>query len=643
MTANVKTKMSVLLVLALAGLGGCGSDTGPGDEVMGGGLNPAKDYHSFANTDQFRIAHADLDLDVDFVKRRLAGSVTLRVERTVGTADEMILDTRDLEVSNVSLHMPEREVVNLKYRLGDTDKMLGTPLHINVPILGGDSAETLIIKVDYRTGKVASGLQWLDPNQTAGKRDPFLFSQSQAHHARSWIPLQDSPQIRFTYTAHIRTPRGLAAVMSAENDPYADRDGDYKFRMPQPIPSYLMAIAVGDIAFKPMGKRTGIYAEPSVLDAAAREFEDTEAMLLKGEALYGPYRWDRYDLLILPPSFPFGGMENPRLSFITPMAIAGDKSGVSLIAHELAHSWSGNLVTNATWRDLWLNEGFTTFFQNRIMEAMYGVRRRDMEKALGYQGLQKELATLPPERQVLAIDLSKLDPDVGFSDVPYQKGELFLDYLEQKLGRERLDEFLNSYFTEFSFRSVTTEQFVEYLNENLLEKYPDVVNADKIEEWVYKPGLPDDAWIPHSTAFERVDEQLNSWLEGSVSARGLKTNEWSAHEWRHFLKNLPEKLNVVQLQDLDSAFGFTGIGNNYILKDWLVVSIRNQYRPAYERLEWYLMTIGRMKYIAPLYKELIKTDEGRELAKQIFEAAQPGYHPLTTAAINRLFVQQDKT
>ncbi len=610
---------------------------------MAGRLEPARDYHSFANTDQFRVAHADLDLNVDFVKRRLAGSVTLRVERTVGAATEMILDTRDLEISNISLHIPEREAVNLKYKLGEPDKVLGTPLHINVPILGGDSGETLIIKVDYRTGKVASGLQWLDARQTAGKRDPFLFSQSQAHHARSWIPLQDSPQIRFTYTAHIRTPRGLSAVMSAENDPYADRDGDYKFRMPQPIPSYLMAIAVGDIAFKPMGERTGVYAEPSVLDAAAKEFEDTEAMLLKGEALYGPYRWDRYDLLILPPSFPFGGMENPRLSFITPMVIAGDKSGVSLIAHELAHSWSGNLVTNATWRDLWLNEGFTTFFQNRIMEAMYGVGRRDMEKALGYQSLQKELATLPPEKQVLAIDLSKQDPDAGFSDVPYVKGELFLDYLEQEFGRDRLDEFLTAYFAEFSFKSVTTEQFLVYLNQHLLEQNPGVVDADKIEQWVYKPGMPDDARLPYSAAFERVEEQLNSWLDGSVPARGLKTDKWSAHEWRHFLKNLPEKLDEVQLKELDNAFGFTDIGNKYILKDWLLVSVRNQYRPAYERLERYLMTIGRVKYVAPLYKELIKTDEGRELAKQIFEQAQPGYHPLTTAAIGKLFVQKDKT
>lgn len=610
---------------------------------MAGGLKSAKDYHSFANTDQFRVVHADLDLKVDFVKRRLVGSVTLKVERTVGAATEMTLDTRDLEISNVSLHIPEREAVNLRYKFGKPDKTLGTPLHINVPILGGDSGETLIIRIDYQTGKVASGLQWLDARQTAGKRDPFLFSQSQAHHARSWIPLQDSPQVRFTYTAHIRTLRGLSVVMSAENDPYAERDGDYSFRMPQPIPSYLMAIAVGDIAFKPMGERTGVYAEPSVLEAAAREFADTEAMLLKGEALYGPYRWDRYDLLILPPSFPFGGMENPRLSFITPMAIAGDKSGVSLIAHELAHSWSGNLVTNATWRDLWLNEGFTTFFQNRIMEAMYGTGRSDMEKALGYQGLQKDLERLPPERQILAIDLSSQDPDAGFSDVPYQKGEMFLDYLEREFGRERLDEFLNGYFTEFAFKSITSEQFLEYLNEHLLAKHPDVVNADKIEEWVYKPGMPDDAPIPHSAAFDRVDEQLNRWVDGSVSARGLETDKWSAHEWRHFLQNLPEKLDDAQMQELDHAFGFTDIGNKYILKDWLMVSIRNQYQPAYERLEWYLMTIGRMKYVAPLYNELIKTDEGRELAKQIFEAAQPGYHPLTTAAIGKLFVQKDKT
>lgn len=638
-TAYISTA-TVLCVIAL--IAGCSSDKGTEDEAMSGQLDTTKDYHSYANTDQFRVAHLDLDLDVNFVRERLVGRVTLRIERVLAAATNLILDTRDLEISNVRLEVPGKEPINLKFEVGVSDPILGSPLSINVPILGRDQGDDLLIAIEYQTGKVASGLQWLEPSQTADKRFPFLFSQSQAHHARSWIPLQDSPQVRFTYNATIRTPRDLFAVMSAENDPYAMRDGEFTFRMPQPIPSYLMAIAVGNIEFKPIGDRTGVYAEPSILDAAAKEFEDTEKMLEQGEALYGPYRWDRYDLLILPPSFPFGGMENPRLSFITPMVIAGDKSLVSLIAHELAHSWSGNLVTNATWRDLWLNEGFTTYFQNRLMEATYGVRRRDMEKMMDYNNLQRDLARLPEERQVLAVDLRNVDPDAGFSEVPYLKGELLLDNLEQAFGRSRFDEFLKSYFNEFAFQSITTEEFLEYLNANLLEKYPGTINADQIEQWVYQPGLPDDIWIPYSAAFERVDEQINDWLNGAVPASGLETKQWSTHEWRHFLQSLPEELSRQQMEDLDTTFGLTGTGNNYILKDWLLHSIRNDYEPAYVRLEWYLNTFGRVIYVTPLYAELAKTDRGRIMAEQIFEEARAGYHPLTIAAVSRTLAPKEQ-
>ena len=377
------------------------------EKPLADSIQVGKDYHSFSNPEQMIVRNVVLDLTVDFDRKVLDGSAVLNVERVAADAKTLVLDTKDL-----TIHSVEAGGAALEFELGTADSFLGAPLSINVPA-GIDE-----VKVAYTTSPTASGLQWLTPAQTAGGEHPFLFSQAQAIHARSFIPLQDSPQVRVTYQAVLRTPPALRAVMSASNDPEAALDGVYEFTMPQPVPSYLIALAVGDLRFQAMGERTGVYAEPALLEAAAKEFEDTESMLIATENRYGPYGWDRYDLLILPPSFPFGGMENPRLSFITPTVIAGDKSLVSLIAHELAHSWSGNTVTNATWRDLWLNEGFTTYLTYRIMEIIYGTDRYKMEAVLGFQDLEADINRLEPNDAILAIDLRGRDPDDVFSNVP---------------------------------------------------------------------------------------------------------------------------------------------------------------------------------------------------------------------------------
>ncbi|NVK54400.1 MAG: M1 family metallopeptidase, partial [Alteromonadaceae bacterium] len=434
------------------------------------------------------------------------------------------------------------------------------------------------------------------------------------------------------------TPDELLAVMSAANDPQTERDGKYDFTMPQPVPSYLIALAIGDLHFKPMGERTGVYAEPVLLDAAAEEFADTESMLIATENTYGPYGWDRYDLLILPPSFPFGGMENPRLSFITPTVIAGDKSLVSLIAHELAHSWSGNTVTNATWRDLWLNEGFTTYLTYRIMEMIYGHDRYRMEAVLGYQDLQNDIAALEDNDEILAIDLRGRNPDDVFSNIPYEKGALFLRELEQKVGRENFDQFLLNYFEQFAFKSITTDEFVAYLNNTLVADYPQQLDAERIQQWIFEPGIPAGAPVPESDAFMLVDQARQNWLTGEKAASAINTANWTVHEWLYFLNNMPEQLTDEQLAELDKAFGLTASSNNEIAHSWLMIAVKNEYQPAYNRLHDYLVAIGRNKLVKPLYRELAKTPEGKAFAKKAFDEAKPGYHPLTIKA-NQGFVE----
>jgi len=633
-------KYIVVGALALTMLSGC-SDNGksnttttpkvdqsaPSTGVATNVMQVGKDYHSFGNPESIKVTHLTLDLTVDFTKKVLVGTAQLDFQRVDANATQLILDTRDLTIKGVT---SKGKAVN--FDLASADSFLGAALTINIP------ADTDSVVIDYQTSPEASGVQWLTPEQTAGKKHPFLFTQAQAIHARSFIPLQDSPQVRMTYKATVRTPKALLAVMSASNDPDTERDGVYEFSMPQPIPSYLIALAVGDLHFKSMGERTGVYSEKGILDDAAAEFADTESMLIATEKAFGPYSWDRYDLLILPPSFPFGGMENPRLSFITPTVIAGDKSLVALIAHELAHSWSGNTVTNATWRDLWLNEGFTTYLTYRIMQMIYGDERFEMESVLGRQDLQADIDSLPANDQIMAIDLRDRDPDDVFSNIPYEKGALFLRELEQKVGRENFDQFLLDYFEKFAFKSITTDQFVHYLEQTLLKDHSAKLSKQRIEQWIFEAGIPDGAPVPVSDAFSVVDQARDVWLAGKIQANEIDSEKWVVHQWLYFLNNMPEKLSQEQLADLDKAFSLTSSKNNEIAHSWLLISVNNWYQPAFKRLHEYLTSIGRNKLVKPLYKALSQTQQGKVMAQKAFAEAKAGYHPLTVKA-NQGFVQ----
>jgi aminopeptidase N len=547
------------------------------------------DIHSWSRPDLIRVRHLELNLDVRFDRRVLEGSVTLHVDRLSG--GELVLDTRGLRI-----HAVENAAA---FELGAAHPVLGAPLKIQL------LPEASWVRVHYSTSPEASGLQWLDPPQTAGKLHPFLYTQSQAIHARSWVPLQDSPAVRVTFQAEIRVPAGLRAVMGAE------MSGSH-FRMEQPVPSYLIALAAGDLEFRPLGPRSGVYAEPPLIDAAAYEFADTEAMIGAVEAMYGPYRWGRYDLLVLPPSFPFGGMENPRLTFATPTILAGDRSLVSLVAHELAHSWSGNLVTNATWSDFWLNEGFTVYVERRILERLYGPARAAMEAVLGRRQLDAEMAGLREPDRVLHLDLTGRDPDDGCTLVPYEKGALLLRTIEQAVGRERFDAFLRAYFDHFAFRGITTADFLEYIRRELPNPVP-------LDEWIFRPGIPASAAEPHSGAFARVE---SGWP--------TDTSAWSTHEWLHFLRSQ----DPPDMPRLDREFHFTDSGNSEILHQWLWMAVKAGYQPAYPKVGPFLKSVGRRKFLKPLYTELMKTPRGQTRARAIYAEARPGYHPIAQATID---------
>lgn len=584
------------------------------------------DPHSFSNYNDVKINHLNLSLTVDFDKKVLSGKAALSVTNITG-AQQLVLDTKDLTIERVTIGTDEKSA---EFKLDTVVAIFGQALRIPI------EPNTSLVSVYYSTSPKAEALQWLEPSQTTGGKLPYLFTQSQAILARTWIPLQDAPGVRFTYEATVKVPNNMMAVMSAENPQQRSADGVHSFKMDKPIPSYLMALGVGDIVFQSLGATTGIYTEPANLVRYSKELEDTEKMVEEAGKLYGPYKWGRYDLLMLPSSFPFGGMENPRLTFATPTIIAGDKSLVSLVAHELAHSWSGNLVTNATWNDFWLNEGFTTYFQGRIMEAVYGKDFAELEWTLELQSLKatvEEYMKSTPNDTKLKLDLAGRNPDDGLSDIAYNKGAFFLRMCEESAGRDKWDSFLKTYFESHAFGTMTTEGFVDYLKTNLIGSDSALAKKINYSEWIYTAGLPNNCPNPVSTRLENVMKQADAFNSGTAASK-LTTKGWVTQEWLYFLKHVPYQNDVKKLADLDKTFKFTQSGNSEILCEWFQHTIASNYEPAKPALEKYLLTVGRRKLVKPLYTELAKTENGKAWAKSVYEKARPTYHSVTFGTID---------
>ena len=602
-------------------------------------LAPPPDPHSHAGAGPVRAHHLLLDLAVDFDQHRLSGTATWQLTNPDAGA-EIVFDARDLFVAAVETLDAAGTATPAAYRFGPVAPALGQALRVALPAAG----TAVAVRIRYHTAPAAAALQWLEPAQTAG-RQPFLFTQSQAVLARTWLPCQDSPGIRFTYEATVRVPAHLLALMSAENPQQRTADGRYHFRMAQPIPAYLMALAVGDLVFAPLSSRTGIYAEPATLPAATHEFAELERMVAAAEQLYGPYRWDRYDLLVLPPSFPFGGMENPRLTFVTPTILAGDRSLTSLVAHELAHSWSGNLVTNATWNDFWLNEGFTVYFERRIMEHLYGRDYADMLHVLGRAALRHtlvEIGEASPDTH-LRLALAGRDPDEGLTEIAYEKGCALLLTLEALVGRPRLDAFIKEYFARFSFRAMDTTTFLTYLRAELLNPEPGLEARLRLAEWVDGPGLPANAPAVASQRFTAVDRALAQLQAGAApAALAPAAAGWSSHEWVHFLHGLPPTLPAGQLAALDGAFRFTASGNAEIAAAWFPHTLRAGYAPAAPALANFLRHVGRRKFLVPLYRALLATPGGAERARALYAEARPNYHSVATGTLDALLHGPDR-
>ena len=587
-----------------------------------------EDPHSFSQPNNCIVTHLDLDLSIDFNHKTLSGVASWNIDNK-REAGEIIFDTKGLNIEEVWLD----DGIDTEFSFGKEHEIFGQPLVISL------QPEAKTVHIKYSTNPDAEALMWLEPDQTQGRK-PFFFTQSQAILARTWIPCQDGPGIRYTYNARVKTPPGLLAVMSAENPTQVVEENVYEFKMEQPVPSYLMALVVADLEFREVGDRTGVYAEPAMIEAAAYELGEMQTMLEKAEALYGPYRWERYDVVFLPPSFPFGGMENPRLTFATPTIITGDRSLTALIAHELAHSWSGNLVTNATWNDFWLNEGFTVYFEQRIMEEVYGRELSEMLALLSYKGLLGELETFAEDDAMddthLKLDMANRNPDDGMSAIAYDKGYMFLRMLEESFGRDVFDAFLKNYFDTHAFQVMTTEGFLEYLEANLLSSNAEVATSCQIDAWVYGPGLPDNCPTINSSKLKRLDDWIHQYSSGEITVSEIDTAGWTPQEHLYFVASLPEDIQLDMVEDVDDYFHFTESTNSEILGKWFKIVARTRYEPAYEAMQGFLVRVGRAKFLEPIYSELCKSVDGFNQALYIYELAAPNYHAIARQAVDEI-------
>jgi len=630
MNILLKALLSVLPIISLLFLQSCDSNDGI---KLAEKLQQIKhSQHSYSKIKELRTTHLHLELDVNFDNNTIYGVARHKVEN-LKNVDTAIFDIKYLNIQKVTVGQHKEKETD--YVIGKTDSILGAPLFVSI------DSTVEYINIYYNTTEQCEAFDWLKPELTEGKEHPFLYSQGQTILTRTWIPVQDTPENRITYSADVKVPKDYLALMSAENPTSKNATGEYHFEMKQPIPAYLIALAVGNLEYRSLGTNCGVYSEPELIDKAASEFVDLEKMIHAAEKLYGAYSWEQYDIIVLPYSFPFGGMENPRLTFANPTLITGDRSLVSVIAHELAHSWSGNLVTNASWNDFWLNEGFTVYFENRIMEELYGKEVADILAVIEYQELRRTLNSIEKEDTKLKLNLSERSPDEGMTDIAYIKGAYFLRTLEATVGRQKFDNFLRKYFQDHAFTTLTTEDFLVYLDKNLLKPNKVTFNTT---EWVYQAGVPINCINIDSKRLDEIEDLAKNVGKGKKlkEFKKIKRSDYTTQEWMSFIRNLPPGIDAKTMKLIDQVLDFKNCGNSEIMCEWYMLSINRGYTLMRPSMEKFLNKVGRLKYLEPIYERLVDShyESDYDLAVRIFNSAKSNYHPIAQKSIESIIYKK---
>ncbi|KAG0096967.1 Leukotriene A-4 hydrolase [Podila epicladia] len=605
------------------------------------------DPTSQSNLDQVKTNHIHLDLAVNFAAKELVGSAELEIEAIADHVNTVVLDTSFIDVKAVSAAGK-----SLQFALGTRHEKYGSALtiYLAAPLAKGEKSKILI---QYATTKECTACQWLEPSQTVGKQHPYMFTQCQAIHARSLVPCQDSPSIKLTYSAHIHAPlRAVMSAVSTGEENGAQDTTTFKFEQKTRIPSYLIALAVGNLEGREIGPRSTVWTEPEVLESAAWEFVDTENFIRTGEELLTPYDWGRYDLLVLPASFPYGGMENPCLTFVTPSLLAGDRSLVDVVAHEIAHSWMGNLVTTENWEHFWLNEGFTVFVERKILGRMKGKEHSEFSAILGYKALQESVTLYGDKHPFTALRpcLRGEDPDDAFSRVPYEKGFNLLYYLEKHLGGASVFEpYLRAHVQEFAGRSINTDEWKAFLyafmEKTFGQEKVDLLNKVDWTTWLSGTGMPpvdnkfDDTLAKECTCLCKKWNEVRAQdaAEAAAEFSSKDLDNFSPTQKVVFLEKVSElePLSHPHLELMDSLYSLTAVRNNEIRFRWHIVCLKANYEKIYPEVVTFATTMGRMKFCRPLFRSLYQAKGGAELARKAFLEHRTFYHPIAATMITK--------
>ncbi|OXA59860.1 leukotriene A-4 hydrolase [Folsomia candida] len=604
-------------------------------------LSP-NDPNSFSNPENVRVDHMHMKWNVDFAKKIIGGQVTYRLLPVTQPVQQIVFDTRQLTVNSVK----SSDGKALLFKLGDPVLNFGQPLSIDVGSLFNSGSSSVEIQVDYETSPECSALQWLDAEQTAGKAHPYVFSQCEMIHARSLLPCVDTPFSKCTYTAEVTVPKALQALMSAEVSKDIVEVSDKKtnkFEQKVPIPAYLIAIAVGHIKSKKIGPRTTVWSEPEFVDASAYEFAETEEMLNAAEQLMGKYVWGVYDILVLPPSFPMGGMENPNVTFATPTLLAGDRSLANVIAHEISHSWTGNLVTNINFEHFWLNEGFTVYAERKIMSILKGEKFRQFECIGGWKSLTDCINTMKSDNPMtkLVTDLTGLDPDEFFSVVPYEKGSVFLYYLEEKVGGPAVFEpFFKHYIQENQFKSIDTDvfkkMFIDYFTNNL--RISELIKDIDWDTWLYTTGMPPVKPSFDTSLADVCIELKNRWMEWDAVepcpfSKGDLRKFFSQQITEFLAELLEEEVSLSKVQAMQTVYDFNSYKNCEIRFRWLRLCLKAKWEAQVPLVLQFVTEQGRMKYVRPLYREMYNWEEIRPRAIDHFKKTRSSMMSMSATII----------
>ena len=626
-----------------------------------------EDISSYSNFDEIIQKEVFIDVSLDFDKKQMLGTMEVKYEILSSEIPNVILDLKGPEIVSVEYVIKnekneEKTMIPLTYEIYSENvykDSLGTPLKISLDNVKKNipdeynklsKSKTLMLCIKFITTENCTGIQFLTKEQTYTKKYPFMFTQCEAIQCRSLFPVQDSPSVKSIYKVKTSIPSPLTFLFGGiKKESYLDNKSNQNvtiFEQKIPIPSYLVAFVAGELEYGKISERCGVWTEVGLCKIACNEFKDAEKYVQIAEEYFNhPYEWEIYNLLVLPFSFPYGGMENPNLTFVTPALLAGDCSMSNVIGHEISHSWTGNLVTNKNWKNFWVNEGFTIFMERKLDSALLGEEMENLEAIVGNNELIADikLLGLDSEYTKLSPDFGGNDPDDGFSTVPYEKGYQFLIFIEKLIGKDNFREVMQKYIKKYRYKSVDHTAFKEVLEGLINEKLKDpkkIIDEINWDKWLYEKGIPSYKNDFSSKLLKEAEKLAEDFLqEKEDKSSVLKVfKEWHTNVKLAFLNYLLDNKNKIDekiMKNLKNELNLAEEYNSEIKYMWYLLALDKKVEEEIPNIKKFLETHGRLKYVRPVYFAWIEKDYNQ--AKEFFDKTKYLYHAFARRIIQGKF------